>query len=157
MRLARLIAIIAFAALASAALAQTGQGNGRAGSSGNGPAGASVNTIKEVFEKLRHCWKPPVAEDVNPMDITVIVSFNRSGVILGHPRITYESAQATDYDRLAYRVAVMETLQRCTPMPFTDSMAGAVAGRPFAVLFRNVKPPDNKQGEKRAWLLPKIL
>ncbi len=31
----------------------------------------------------------------------------------------------------------METLQRCTPMPFTDGMAGAVAGRPFAIQFRN--------------------
>jgi hypothetical protein len=154
---AKLIATIAFAALVSAALAQTGQGNGQgsgqAGSSGYGPGGAPVNTIKEVFEKLRRCWRPPVAEGINPMDITVIVSFNRSGAILGHPKITYESAEATDHDRLVYRIAVMDTLQRCTPMPFTDSMAGAVAGRPFAVLFRSVKP----QGEKRVWLSPKIL
>ena len=35
-----------------------------------------------------------------------------------------------------YRIAVMETLQRCTPMPFTEGMAGAVAGRPFAIRFR---------------------
>ena len=145
MRKARLIATLAFAVLASAAQAQSGQGNG--------PGGDPVNTIKEVFEKLRHCWKPPAAAGVNPMDITVIVSFNRSGAILGHPRITYESEQATDYDRLAYRVAVMETLQRCTPMPFTESMAGAVAGRPFAVQFHSVKP----EPEKRAWLSPKIL
>ena len=34
------------------------------------------------------------------MDITVIVSFNRDGNIFGHPKITYESAQATDNDRL---------------------------------------------------------
>jgi len=155
MRRARLIATLAFAALTFAAQAQTGQGSGRVGRPGNGQAGpvAPVNTIKEVFEKLRQCWKPPVAEGINPIDITVIVSFNRSGAILGHPRVTYESAQATDHDRLAYRVAVMETLQRCTPMPFTESMAGAVAGRPFAVQFRSVKP----QGEKRAWLSPKIL
>ena len=71
------------------------------------------------------------------MDITIIVSFNRSGAIMGHPRITYESPEATDDDRLAYRVAVMEALQRCTPMPFTESMAGAVAGHPFAIRFHN--------------------
>ena len=35
----------------------------------------------------------------------------------------------------------METLQRCTPMPFTDGMGGAVAGRPFAIQFHNRKPP----------------
>jgi hypothetical protein len=110
-----------------------------------------VNTIKEVIEHLGTCWKPPPASRAKPMDITIIVSFNRSGAIMGHPRITYESPEATDDDRLAYRVAVMEALQRCTPMPFTESMAGAVAGHPFAVRFRN------QPKEKRAWLLPKIL
>jgi hypothetical protein len=146
----RVIVTLAFAALACTAQAQTGQGG-----PANGPAaaGAPVNTIKDVFGRLGTCWKPPVGGGVNPMDITVIVSFNRAGEILGKPKITYESAQATDYDRLAYRVAVMETLQRCTPMPFTESMAGAVAGRPFAVQFRGVKP----EPEKRTWLQPKIL
>lgn len=97
-----------------------------------------VNTIRDVFVRLRSCWKPP--SRANPIDITVVVSFNRAGEILGHPRITYESAEATDNDRLLYRIAVMEALQRCTPMPFTETMAGAAAGRPFAIQFRKPKP-----------------
>jgi hypothetical protein len=110
-----------------------------------------------VFARLRTCWRPPPASSANPdIDITVIVSFNRAGDILGHPRITYESAQATDNDRLIYRIAVMEALQRCTPMPFTEGMAGAVAGRPFTIQFRNRKVPPQPV-EKRAWLIPKIL
>jgi hypothetical protein len=92
----------------------------------------------------------------NPMDITVIVSFNREGAILGQPRITYESEHAGDNDRLAYRVAVMETLQRCTPLPFTEGLGGAVAGRPFAIPFKTRKRPP-KPEEKRAWLIQKIL
>ena len=115
-----------------------------------------VNTIKEAYARFSNCWKPPPATSANPIDITVIVSFNRAGEILGHPRITYESEQANDNDRLQYRLAVMEALQRCTPMPFTESMAGAVAGRPFAIRFRNRKiSPQNP--ERRAWLIPKIL
>jgi hypothetical protein len=110
-----------------------------------------VNTIKDVFERLGTCWKPPPPSQAKAMDITVIVSFNRSGAIMGRPKVTYESAEADDNDRLAYRVAVMEALQRCTPMPFTESMAGAVAGHPFAIKFHN------QPREKRAWLLPKIL
>ena len=117
-----------------------------------------VNTIKDVVARLRTCWRPPPPSRANPgIDITVIVSFNRAGDILGHPKITYESEQATDNDRLQYRVAVMETLQRCTPMPFTESMAGAVAGRPFAVQFHHRKRPPPQPIEKRAWLTPKIL
>ena len=115
-----------------------------------------VNTIREAFARFRSCWKPPPASRAKPIDITVIVSFNRAGAILGHPRITFESEQANDNDRLEYRIAVMEALQRCTPMPFTESMAGAVAGRPFAVQFHNRKPPPQPT-EKRAWLTPKIL
>jgi len=116
---------------------------------------AQVNTIRDIFARLRTCWKPP--SNARPdIDITVIVSFSRAGEILGHPRITYESEQADDNDRLMYRIAVMEALQRCTPMPFTEGMAGAVAGRPFAIQFHNRKVPP-KPVERRAWLTPKIL
>ena len=118
---------------------------------------AQVDTIKDVVARLRTCWKPPPASGANPgIDITVIVSFKRDGHILGHPRVTYESEQATDNDRVAYRIAVMEALQRCTPMPFTQGMAGAVAGRPFAVQFHNRKVPP-QPAEKRAWLITKTL
>ena len=115
-----------------------------------------LNTIKDVFAKLYSCWQPPPVSRANPMDITVIVSFNREGAILGHPRITYETASADDNDRIAYRTAVMETLQRCTPLPLTEGLGGAIAGRPFAVTFRTRKRPP-KPEEKRAWLIQKIL
>jgi hypothetical protein len=116
---------------------------------------AQVNTIADVFARLRTCWQPPdPARAHGGIDITVVVSFTRSGEILGRPRVTYESEQADDNDRLLYRIAAMEALQRCTPMPFTEGMAGAIAGRPFAIRFHNRKPPS---GEKRAWLIQKIL
>ena len=115
-----------------------------------------LDTLKDVFDKLHSCWEPPPASRASPMDITVVVSFNREGAILGQPRITYESKNASDNDRLAYRIAVMETLQRCTPLPFTEGLGGAVAGRPFAVPFRTRKRPP-KPEEKRAWLIQKIL
>jgi hypothetical protein len=118
---------------------------------------AQVNTLREVFARLDSCWRPsPALRARADAEITVIVSFNRAGGIEGHPRISYESEQADDNDRLLYRVAVMEALQRCTPMPFTESMAGAVAGRPLAIKFRHQKPSP-QHTEKRAWLTPKIL
>ena len=116
---------------------------------------AQVNTIADIFARLRTCWRPPDLTRAHAgIDITVIVSFTRSGEILGRPRVTYESEQADDNDRLLYRIAAMEALQRCTPMPFTEAMAGAVAGRPFAIRFHNRKPSPT---EKQAWLIQKIL
>jgi hypothetical protein len=122
-----------------------------AGISGVSAEDAPVNTIEDVFRHLRTCWKPPPPSRARPLDITVIVSFNRSGNILGHPKITYESAEASDNDRLQYRIAVMEALQRCTPLPFTDAMGGAAAGRPFAIQFRNRRTsPSPPTQERRA-------
>jgi hypothetical protein len=108
-----------------------------------------LDNIKEVFAKLHTCWQPPPASSANPgIDVTVIVSFNRNGDIIGHPRITYQSEQSTDNDRVVYRIAVMQALQRCTPLPFTEGMAGAIAGRPFAVQFHNRKPPPQPAEKK---------
>jgi hypothetical protein len=115
-----------------------------------------LDTLKDIFVRLHSCWKPPPLSQANPIDITVVVSFNRQGAILGHPKITYESEHANDNDRLKYRIAVMETLQRCTPLPFTEGLGGAVAGRPFAVPFRTRKRPP-KTEERKAWLPQKIL
>jgi hypothetical protein len=116
-----------------------------------------VDNIKEAFARFYSCWKPPPPQRANPdVAITAIVTFRRDGTILGHPKITYESENATDNDRLEYRIAVMEALQRCTPMPFTEGMGGAVAGRPFAIRFQVRKPPP-KPIEKRAWLTTTTL
>jgi len=117
---------------------------------------AQVDNLREAYARFGRCWKPPPASQANPIDITVIVTFTRAGEILGHPKVTYESDQATDNDRLKYRIAVMETLQRCTPMPFTEGMGGAIAGRPLVLKFHHRKRPPQPT-EKSAWLTPKIL
>jgi hypothetical protein len=139
--LIRLSIMLLCAASVSAAQAQTGQ----------------VDNIKEAFARLHACWKPPPASRANPdVEITAIVTFTRDGNIFGRPKITYESENASDNDRLEYRIAVMEALQRCTPMPFTEGMGGAVAGRPFAIRFQNRKRPPPPT-EKRAWLTTTTL
>lgn len=118
-------------------------------------AAEPLDTIRDVVERLHECWTPPRSQ-AKPVDITVIVSFNREGAILGRPRVTYETKGASDEDRLAYRIAAMEALQRCTPLPFSEGLGGAVAGRPFAIRFWTRKTPP-KPAERRAWLTPKIL
>ena len=116
---------------------------------------AQLDTIKAVVEKIYSCWEPP--QHVNPkVNVTAIIAFRRDGAILGHPRITYESDQATDNDRLLYRVAIMKALERCTPLSFSERLAGAVAGHPFAIRFGPGRyTPRNK--ERDAWLTMRIL
>ena len=116
-----------------------------------------VGTLKAMFARLKGCCRAPRLPNGDPgMEITVLVAFTRDGRILGHPRITFETHSASDDERLIYRKAVMETLQRCVPMPFIHGMDDAVAGRPLTLKFddrRNHLKPD----EKRAWLTTTTL
>jgi hypothetical protein len=116
-------------------------------------ATAPIDNLPELFGALQRCWRSPKLPAGNRgMQITVLVSFKRSGEILGKPRITFESDNAGRDDSLAYRVAVMETLQRCTPLPFTAGMGSAVAGRPFTLRFDDRRTIPKPTEKRAAWL-----
>ncbi len=109
-----------------------------------------LNTLQEVFAALEACWIPPSLDHARPgMQITVLLSFKRNGELNGKPRITYETPTASDDQRLAYRVAMAEALSRCTPLPFTEALGNAFAGRPMTMRFidnRNLKQAGIQNG-----------
>jgi hypothetical protein len=49
--------------------------------------------------------------------------------------VTYVSPGVSPETREVYLHAVLASLQRCTPLHFTDGMAGAIAGKPIAIRF----------------------
>ena len=106
-----------------------------------------INTLDEVSAALRACWVPPPLDQSRPgMQITVKMSFRRNGELFGHPRITFESVGASDDERLAYRIAVAKMLKRCAPLPFTDALGNAIAGRPLTMRLidnRKLKQAEN--------------
>jgi hypothetical protein len=111
---------LAVAALATGALAQ--------------PSDVPLNTLTDLMAALRACWvPPPIDESRTGMQITVQMSFRRNGELFGRPRITFESDGASDEERLAYRMAVAKMLKRCAPLPLTDALGNAIAGRPFTM------------------------
>ena len=124
---------LAFTALVSGACAQTKQ--------------PPVNTLSDVMAALRACWVPPPLDQSRAgMQIPVQMSFRRNGELFGHPRITFESVDASDDERLAYRIAVAKMLKRCSPLPFTDALGNAIAGRPLTMRLidnRKLKQAEN--------------
>jgi hypothetical protein len=111
---------------------------------------ATLNTLKDLGAALRACWTPPPLAQSRPgMQITVQLAFKRNGELLGNPRITFETAGASDDERLAYRTAIAETLKRCIPLPFTAALGNAVAGRPFTMRF--IDERKLKQAESTTW------
>jgi hypothetical protein len=99
-------------------------------------AARKLDSIRDLFAALRACWVPPAADDAKPgMQMSVRFSFKRSGEIIGTPRITYVTPDTPSDVRDRYHDAITQALARCTPMPFTSGMGGAVAGRPIAIRF----------------------
>jgi len=95
-----------------------------------------VNSIRDLFRALRACWEPPPVDESFPgMEMSVRFSLKRTGELLGPPRVTYTSSEASSEVRDSYRRAIDAALDRCTPMPFSKEMGGAVAGRPIAIRF----------------------
>jgi hypothetical protein len=95
-----------------------------------------LNTLREVFAALRACWIPPARDEARRgMQMSVRFSFKRNGEIIGKPRMTYVSPDAPEEARKVYREAVAAAITRCTPMPFTKGLGGALAGRPIAIRF----------------------
>ena len=139
------LAAFALAVTAGAALAQATILTieiTRSNSRPHGPTG-SIGNLQELMPAFAGCWVPPPADDSRgPVDLTFQVSFKRSGELFGKPRAINFARQVTDKEREVYYRAVAEAVERCAQMPFTETMGGAVAGRPFRVNFldrRNTK------------------
>jgi hypothetical protein len=109
----------------------------RSGGGGSAePAKDKLDAIRDVFAALRACWTPPALDDGRPgMEVSVRLSFNRSGNIIGTPRFTYTTPGAPHQARDLYRRAVTDSLTRCTPLPLSQGLGGAIAGRPIAIRY----------------------
>ncbi len=95
-----------------------------------------IDNIRAMFAALRACWQPPDADRAHDgMQMSVRFAFNRDGGIIDEPRVTYTTRGVDDDTRKIYRDAIQEALDRCTPLPFSAGMGGAIAGRPIAIRF----------------------
>jgi hypothetical protein len=107
-----------------------------AGVGENGNNEKTLDSITEMYAALRACWTPPPKDEARRgMEYTIRFAFRRDGEIIAPPRRTYSSREAPDEVRNTYRDAVDAALKRCTPLHFSNGMAGAVAGRPITIRF----------------------
>lgn len=94
-----------------------------------------LENIKDLQEAFKKCWVWPDAADIGTgMDITIIVSFRRNGEIFGG-RVSYQTPNVSDEERSVYAAALVATIKRCSPLPLSDGLGGAIAGRLFSFHF----------------------
>jgi hypothetical protein len=107
------------------------------------PTPGQLNSIKDVQNALRQCWVSPSAADSSGnMDLTVMLSFRRNGEMFGG-RITHESRTVSENERALYYAALADMIRRCSPLPISEALGDAIAGRPF--VFRIVDTRKQKR------------
>jgi hypothetical protein len=104
-----------------------------------------IDTLNDIGRAMQACWQPTGVRH-SGQEVTIRISFKRNGEVLGKPMITHYRAGEPDAEnREAFTRAVREALVRCSPMPFTDRLGAAVAGRPFTFRFIDAPAPQKQQ------------
>ena len=93
-----------------------------------------IERIRDVFPAIRACWRLPAGEP-SGQQITVRLSFKRSGDLLGQPRITYAALGGDAEARRRFAGSVLSAFETCLPLPFSPTFGAAIAGRPFTFRF----------------------
>jgi hypothetical protein len=94
-----------------------------------------IDNVRQVFAAVRSCWRLAPRKDATGQQMTLRMSFKRSGEILGEPRITYYEGVPGSAASKEFTDSVGAAFRACIPLPFTNSFGAAVAGRPFTFRF----------------------
>ncbi len=96
----------------------------------------NIDTLRELFSVLQSCWIPPSIERAFAgAAVLAKFSLNKDGGLVGEPRIVFLTHRAPQVTEKVYRDAVISALGRCLPLPLSDRLGGAVAGRPLTIRF----------------------
>jgi hypothetical protein len=95
-----------------------------------------IDSIEELFAVLRACWEPPARDRAREgVQMSVRFSFKRTGEIFAPPFVTYTTPGTDPDTRLVYRRAIDAALERCAPLPFSETFRAAIAGQPISVRY----------------------
>jgi hypothetical protein len=92
----------------------------------------TLQTSRDIGPAVARCWTPPAIDGVG--EITVRLSFNRMGAIIGAPRIYYTRTVEPEQRRFL-QASLLDALAHCGPLPFSPGLGAAIAGQVFAFRF----------------------
>jgi hypothetical protein len=92
-----------------------------------------INTLKEMLFAIYACWEPPPG--TAGMSITLQFSLRRQGTLIGKPRATYSKLGGDEALNRAFVASILKALDKALPLPLSDSIGGAIAGRMLAPRF----------------------
>jgi hypothetical protein len=99
----------------------------------NPAAAAPANTIRELIDGFRSCFRLPEGEPGS--ELTLVFSLRRDGSLIGRPHVSYAKLPRDADEKNRFVENVANALLACTPAPITPELGGAIAGRPLSLRF----------------------
>jgi hypothetical protein len=91
-----------------------------------------ANSLHDLRQALGDCARhAQVAPEAAGSEITVLFTLKRDGSLQGKPRITYSRLIGDGIDQQAFVSALLSAIASCFPLPVTEGLGGAIAGRPI--------------------------
>ncbi len=99
---------------------------------------ALLDRPSQIGEWIVKCWQAPSTEPPQTVEATVRVRFSRSGAVIGEPRVVYvkPAGKAALKDEIAK--SALAAIKACTPLPITEKLGAAIAGRMFAIRLNSL-------------------
>ncbi len=68
-------------------------------------------------------------------DATVRLAFRRDGSIIGRPAVSYSLPRRGEPEQERFIGAILSAIEGCTPLPFSNGLGGAIAGKIFVFRY----------------------
>ncbi|GJD55779.1 hypothetical protein [Methylobacterium dankookense] len=91
-----------------------------------------ASTLRDMWGALGTCTgRIRVPQEASGSEVTVLFTMRRDGSLQGRPRITHSRLVGDEAARRDFVAAALAALAACFPLPITEGLGGAVAGRPI--------------------------
>jgi hypothetical protein len=103
-------------------------------------ASQTPDNIQELFQFLYQCARVPAGGEGS--ELTLRFSLTHYGALRGKPMITYSKLVGSLEDQRVFVSAALDTLEKCTPVPVTETFGKILAQK--IIVMRFPRPRENK-------------
>jgi hypothetical protein len=108
----------------------------------------AIERLDAVGPALGACIKSKLASEgkrhAGNREVTLAMAFRADGTLMAPPTVAFSMPEATQPDQQRFVLDVSSALANCTPLRFSSSLGGAIAGRPYRFRYRINKSQDQR-------------
>lgn len=97
------------------------------------PSAEQLSRLDQIGPAILGCWRPPAGAEGS--QATVMFSLNRSGAVIGKPKLTFVKLVGDTGTQQRFAASVTQAMANCTPLALSPGLGAAIAGEVFTLRF----------------------